>query len=77
MSAWTRLFQVFYLGFALALFVGVALLAVSTRTGVYVALVGFVGYIGMHLALGIGTYRATMRRPWPKVPPMEDDDDEW
>ena len=76
MSAWTRVFQLAYLGFALALFIGVALLIFSARLGVLLALVGFGGYVGMHLVVGIVGYRQTMRRPWPKVPPVEDDD-EW
>jgi hypothetical protein len=76
-TAWARVFQAFYFAFVLALFAGVALLLVERRAGVFLMLAGFVGYIGMHLLLGIGSYRATMRRPWPKVPPIEDDDDEW
>jgi hypothetical protein len=76
-SAWTRVFQAFYFAFALALFAGPALLVFGHRLGVFVMLAGFVGYIGMHLLLGIGSYRETMRRPWPKVPPIEDDEDEW
>ena len=30
-----------------------------------------------HLAVGIVDYRQAMRRPWPKVSPVEDEDDEW
>jgi hypothetical protein len=76
-SAWARVFQVVYFAFALALFAGLALLLFDRRVGVFVTLAGFVGYLGMHLLLGIGSYRETMRRPWPKVPPIEDDDDDW
>jgi hypothetical protein len=76
-SAWARVFQAFYLAFVLALFAGIALLFLERRVGVFVMLAGFIGYVGMHLLLGIGSYRETMRRPWPKVPPIEDDDDEW
>jgi hypothetical protein len=76
-SAWARVFQGFYLAFALALFAGPALLLFGRHVGIFVILAGFVGYIGMHLLLGIASYRETMSRPWPKVPPIEDDDDEW
>ena len=27
------------------------------------------------LLVGLTEYRRTMRRPWPKVPPLDDDDD--
>jgi hypothetical protein len=41
-------------------------------------LAGVIGYVGMHLVRGVVHYRRTMRRPWPRVPPIEDDDDdEW
>jgi hypothetical protein len=29
------------------------------------------------VARGVARYRSVMRRSWPKVPPGEDDDDEW
>jgi hypothetical protein len=76
-SAWGRIFLAFYYAFVLALFAGIALLLFERRVGVFLVLAGVVGYIGMHVLLGIGSYRETMRRPWPKVPPIKDDDDEW
>jgi hypothetical protein len=33
--------------------------------------------IGGHLLMGVSEYRRVMRRPWPNVSPLEDDDDDW
>jgi hypothetical protein len=40
-------------------------------------LAGVIGLFATRLGVGIVSYRQTMRRPWPKVPPAEDHDDEW
>jgi hypothetical protein len=43
-------------------------------------LAGVIGNAGMRLAFGVVDYRQTMRRPWPRVPPIDaddDDEDEW
>jgi hypothetical protein len=40
-------------------------------------LAGVIGLFATRLGVGIVSYRQTMRRPWPKVPPVEDDDDDW
>jgi Zn-dependent protease len=65
------------LGFELVIFAGVASVLFSRPLAAVLILVGFFGYMGTHLAMGVAHYRETMRRPWPKVPPLEDDDDEW
>lgn len=65
------------LGFELVIFARVASVLFSRRQAAVLILVGFFGYMGTHLAMGACQYRETMRRPWPKVPPLEDDDDEW
>ena len=46
------------------------------RAGIVVLLLGFVGTIAVHLLMGIVDYRRVMSRPWPKVAPLEDED-EW
>lgn len=51
--------------------------AVFWEPGIFLALTGFVVLLGMHLAVGIVEYRKTMSRPWPRVPPLEDDDEDW
>ena len=30
-----------------------------------------------HVVISVRRYRQIMRRPWPKVTPLPDDDDEW
>lgn len=44
------------------------------------AVVGVI-MLGLGAALGVtaavSNYRRTMRRPWPKVPPVEEDQEEW
>jgi hypothetical protein len=39
-------------------------------------LAGVCGNVAGHLLMGITEYRRVMRRSWPKVLPLEDDD-EW
>jgi hypothetical protein len=35
------------------------------------------GLFVLHLAIGIGSYRSVMRREWPDVEPLDDEDDDW
>jgi hypothetical protein len=49
--------------------------ALGWRGGVFLMLAGVCGNISGHLLVGVTEYRRIMRRPWPKVPPLEDDDD--
>ena len=44
------------------------------RPGAFVAIGGAFLTFAWQLALGIWSYRRVMSRPWPKVPPLEDDD---
>jgi hypothetical protein len=55
-----------------AVFAGLAL---QSRTAAYIALVGFVATLAVHLTVAVVNYRRAMRREWPKVAPLEDDDD--
>ncbi len=64
------------LEFELVIFAGVASVLFARRLAVVLILAGFLGYTGAHLAMGVVHYRETMRRAWPKVSPVEDDDDE-
>jgi VanZ family protein len=45
----------------------------SRRAGVIAA---FAVVLSMHLLAGVAEYRKTMRRPWPDVAPLTDDDEE-
>jgi hypothetical protein len=53
------------------LFVGMS----GTRAGAYILLGGLAVQFALTLSLGLRTYRASMRRPWPQVAPLADD--EW
>lgn len=44
------------------------------RGGAFIALAGVCGSIGGHLVVGVSAYRSVMRRPWPDVAPLVDDD---
>jgi len=50
--------------------------ALGWRAGAFLMLTAVCGNIAGHLLIGITEYRRIMRRPWPKVPPL-DDHDEW
>jgi cytochrome c oxidase assembly factor CtaG len=54
---------------------GIYAAALGWRPGAFIALAGVCLTIGWHLAAGIVSYRRTMSRPWPRVTPIEDDDD--
>jgi hypothetical protein len=61
----------------LMLFGGVGAAFLGWRPGAFVAIAGALLLFLEHLAAGVWSYRRVMRRPWPKVPPIEDDDDDW
>ena len=44
------------------------------RPGAWAMLAAVCGQISGHLVIGMTTYRAVMRRPWPSVAPLTDDD---
>jgi hypothetical protein len=45
------------------------------RAGAFLMLTGVIGSISCHLVIGIVAYRNVMMRPWPKVVPLDDDED--
>jgi hypothetical protein len=49
-------------------------LALGSRRAAYVALGAFVATVALHLVVAVVAYRRIMRREWPKVEPLEDDD---
>jgi hypothetical protein len=51
------------------------LLFESQRAGL-IAIAAFVAMLSMHFLLAVVEYRRTMRRAWPKVAPLPDDDDD-
>jgi hypothetical protein len=59
----------------LAMMVGMYGAAFGWRPGAYVLLTALLGQLVGHLAMGITEYRRVMRRPWPEVAALEDDDD--
>jgi hypothetical protein len=66
------------IGYALALallFGGLFAAMSGARVGAYVLLAGLAVQLGCDLGLGVLSYRSTIRRPWPKVAPIVDDDD--
>ena len=50
-------------------------LAFQSRTAAYVALAGFLTTLTVHVLVAVVYYRQVMRREWPKVAPLADDDD--
>jgi hypothetical protein len=44
------------------------------RAAAFLMLAGVCGRIAGHLLMGITEYRRIMRRSWPEVRPLEDDD---
>jgi hypothetical protein len=48
----------------------------ESRTAALLALFGFLVMLASHVGGAVWAYRQTMRREWPQVGPL-DDDDEW
>jgi hypothetical protein len=45
------------------------------RPGIFVALGAFGAIVTIHLIVGYLAYRSVMSRPWPRVKPLDDNDD--
>jgi hypothetical protein len=75
-GAWGQILRAVLFGFDLLLFACLPVFLFDRRLAVFLALAAVIGLFLTHLTVGVVGYRQTMRRPWPKVPPLEDDD-EW
>jgi hypothetical protein len=60
---------------ALAVLAGCLFALGNSRAGAWVAVTALVVGVPANLALSAVKYRRTMRRPWPAVQPLADDDD--
>ena len=45
------------------------------RPGAVLMLTGLVALLLGHLAVGLQGYRRVMSRPWPRVPPLDDEEE--
>jgi hypothetical protein len=65
------------LGLFLALALGVvAAVFVGWRIGAIIAVAALAASVLLHVVNGAIEYRRVMRRPWPAVDPLRDDDDD-
>jgi hypothetical protein len=69
-SGYNLLFLVLY-G---SMFVGFAF---ASRVAAFVVLGALVATLMVHIAVALLNYRHVMRREWPKVEPLDDEDDDW
>jgi hypothetical protein len=73
---WMRLASLGYFLLFVSLYGSVAIgFLFESRPAVYVALAAFLATLAVHLVVSIVNYRRVMRREWPKVEPIADDDD--
>jgi hypothetical protein len=73
---WMRLAQLGYLLLFLLLYGSVAAgFLLESRAAAFVALTALAATLAVHLVISIVAYRRTMRREWPRVEPITDDDD--
>jgi hypothetical protein len=63
------------LGFTAVLVAGILAALAGFRVGAYLMLGALCGTLSVHLAVAVVGYRRTMARPWPRVEPLDDDDD--
>jgi hypothetical protein len=57
-----------------ALIVGCLAASAGHRWGAYLLIVNVAVQMGAHLAVGTWAYHDVMTRPWPNVPPLDDED---
>jgi hypothetical protein len=57
--------------------IGVLIALLGATWGIVLTPAGVFAYFLLNIAVGIVGYRGVIRRPWPKVPPIEGDDDDW
>jgi hypothetical protein len=53
-----------------------AALVFEWRVGALVAVISLVASLMLHVVNGVIEYRRVMKRPWPRVAPLDDDDDD-
>jgi ABC-type transport system involved in Fe-S cluster assembly fused permease/ATPase subunit len=70
-----RVLSVALLGLEALLIAGIVGAVFGWWPSAVLLLLAVVAFVGFHLASAAWIYRRTMARPWPKVPPLEDD--EW
>ncbi len=70
-----RLWQQLGTAFTGLLLLGVLVALGGSETGAWILLVALAALITTHLAISVVAYRRTMRRAWPAVRPLADDDD--
>ena len=61
----------------LALIVGICAALLGRRWGAYLAVGSITIRFYAYLIGALWAYHKTMSRPWPKVAPLDDDDDDW
>ncbi len=59
----------------LMMMVGFFTSALRWKPGAYLLIAAATGQITAHLVVGLTEYRRVMSRPWPKVRPVDDEDD--
>ena len=64
-------------GILSVLIIGGAYVSLVWTPGIYLTLGALTVYFALQVSVGIVGYRHVMSRPWPQVPPLEDDDDDW
>jgi hypothetical protein len=74
-NRWMRLLTVVYLVAIGVMYAGIAAAVFGWKPSAWLMLSGAAGFGAIHLAGGIVEYRRVMRRPWPRVAPLPDDDD--
>jgi hypothetical protein len=56
---------------------GIVIAVLGPNWGIILTVGGVFAYFLLNLVVGVVGYRSVMRRPWPRVKPLEDDDDDW
>ncbi len=59
----------------IALVAGASLGLTGHRVGAWLMVAAVTGFVLNHVSVGLIGYRRAMSRPWPKVEPLDDDDD--
>jgi len=64
-----------YVALCVLMLAGVYTAILGHRLGAWIFLSGVIGQLALDLTVAIVGYRDVMNRPWPKVMPLDDEDD--
>jgi hypothetical protein len=67
--------RLIYAALWLLMLAGIYTSILGHRLGAWVFILGVIGHLALDLTVALVGYSDVMKRPWPKVAPLDDEDD--